>query len=470
MRASLPPNSPRSVLTYASVYTLPITVGASQQSLQVQLDTGSSDLWLASTSCTSSVCSKSKLYDPSSALPTGRTFNITYLAGQAAGPIYWDTLNFGGYNIANQALAAVSSVSSEPLESSFNGVLGLALSANSIIQQQIIATDSNAPDGAIVSSNLFGITPAADAPAARFLSVSLQRPGMDTVPSLLGIGRHPAALVQDPAHVTYSEIVRSFAGELFWESSVRDITVWVNGTARPIALGRSTSGAVFPTAVLDTGVPYILSSTAIANALYGALGIGPGSDGQYYVPCDTPINMTITLDGQPAQPLHPLDLTAVPSSNPSATTCVGLIQTDGGALDSAGGVQPLPDVILGVAFLRNIYMVMAFDEPGSDGLFPNASGQDARPHLGMLGLTNITQALDEFNTVRVLGQPLTSQNGPASSTAAGSGHGLSVGVKVVIGLLAFIGLCAVLFGAFFLFLRRRYQRAGGHADAPEGRD
>lgn len=55
--------------------------------------------------------------------------------------------------------------------------------------------------------------------------------------------------------------------------------MWVDGQERAITLGTGKSGSVFPSAVLDSGVPVILTSTAIANAVYGALGIAPASDG-----------------------------------------------------------------------------------------------------------------------------------------------------------------------------------------------
>jgi hypothetical protein len=53
----------------------------------------------------------------------------------------------------------------------------------------------------------------------------------------------------------------------------------INGTTRQIQVGRSHSGAIFPSAVLDSGVPLILTTTAIANGIYGALGINPAQDG-----------------------------------------------------------------------------------------------------------------------------------------------------------------------------------------------
>lgn len=62
--------------------------------------------WLAAKACTDDTCQKTKLYDPSSATPTGQNFGIQYLQGNASGPIYWDQLDMGGYSISHQALGA----------------------------------------------------------------------------------------------------------------------------------------------------------------------------------------------------------------------------------------------------------------------------------------------------------------------------------------------------------------------------
>ncbi|KAH9015049.1 aspartic peptidase domain-containing protein [Lactarius pseudohatsudake] len=450
---------------YEAVYTVAVQVSNSNQNFSLQVDTGSSDLWIASTSCSSAACSgtKGRQYDPSvSGIAAGYDFSITYLAGDVTGPVYWDQLQVGGYNLSNQALAAATTVDSEPLEYEFDGILGLALPLNSIIAHHIAPIDGNGRDGAPFSSNLFGITPVDSAPASRFLSLSLSRPGSSAVPSLLGIGRHPSELVPDPSKIQYSTLVSDHQGILFWEAEVRAITVYVNGTTLPVELGHSRSGNVFPVAVLDSGVPFILAATNIANGIYGALGIGPAADGQYYVPCTTPLNMTITLDGQPEISLHPLDVTTESQSDPSSSTCVGLIQTAGGQLDTFTDV----DLILGVAFLRNVYTVMAYDIPDARGQFPP---NDLDPRLGLLSLTNATQALQEFNNVRLLNQPLSSGDGgntPSSApvTSVKSGK-LSVGVDVLLGLVGFIGACAALFGLRWFLVKRRLRRNGPHLDA-----
>ena len=173
--------------------------------------------------------------------------------------------------------------------------------------------------------------------------------------------------------------------------------------------------------------------------------------------------MTITLDDQPEIPIHPLDVTTESSSDPSSSTCVGLIQTDD-ELDSFTDV----DIILGVAFLRNVYTVMAYDLPNVNGQFPpNGVGRDElSPRLGLMSLTNATQAMQEFNNVRVLNQPLSSGEGPGSSSpstgsVANTKSGkLSVGVEVLLGLVGFIGACAALFGLRWFIVKRRLRRDG----------
>ncbi|KAJ7223692.1 aspartic peptidase domain-containing protein [Mycena haematopus] len=448
---------------YDVSYTLPVLVGsATAQNLSLQIDTGSSDMWIASSSCSSSACHDAPLYNPTTATPTSLDFNIEYLVGNVSGPILWDSVTL---------VAAANQVDSEPLGPQFSGLLGLALPANSIIAQDIPPQVGDTPDGAIWMSNLFGITPVSSAPAARFLSIALERPGSDTVPSALGIGRHPAALIPDPSKIEYDPLYgSSFGGPFFWRAAVKGITVYTNTSRMPIPLGPGTTGA-FPSAVLDTGVPTILTTTAVANAIYGAIGVQPAADSMYYFPCTTPLNMTITLDDRAEIPLHPLDLSSLPSSDaPDQSSCIGMIQASADAMlrNPSSGIG---DMILGVAFLRNVYTVLAYDVPFANGSFPPTDLNDTtvRPRLGLLGLTNATVALDEFHRVRVLNQPL-SDDGGAPTTDAGGSRKPSVGIDVLIGLAGFVGLCLLLFALRWFFVRRSLRRgADNHLSARDAK-
>ncbi|KAF8551129.1 acid protease [Imleria badia] len=453
---------------YAVAYTVPVQVGSSQQNLSLQVDTGSSDLWIASKSCSSSVCSATsgRLYDPSSSQPSGATFTMQYLSGTVSGPIVWDQVQLGDYIISNQALAAATSVNNEPLSYDFDGILGLALPSNSLIQQSIPASTSDAPDGAVISSNLLSLTPATNAPSQPFFSLTLARPGSTQIPSILGIGCHPPATVPNPSQIRYSSLVTESIGTLLWKTTVRATTVYANGQAHPIAL-QSLSGATEPTALLDSGLPLIITTPVLANGIYGALGINPASDGNYYVPCATPLNMTITLDGQNELPLHPLDLTAEPAGQSSSQYCTGLIQTDPSKLTATSDIG---DMILGVPFMRNVYTVMAYEQPDANGTFNTSVQFGTQPTLGLLGLTNATLAMEEFDQVRVLNQPLGSGSSQQGSSSESSGPQFSIGAKILIGLVSFFVLCLAMFALRCFFARKRLRNASHFEKAEQGLD
>lgn len=172
--------------------------------------------------------------------------------------------------------AAVNDIQSEPLAPNFSGVLGIALPLNSIIAGDVLPVSSTSRDGAAWASNLFSLN---TAPSFHFLSLALSRPGSDQVQSVLGIGEHPTALVPDPRLIQYSKPVTDASGALFWKATVSAITVYVNGEAKQVQLGTSNTGAAFLNAVLDSGTPLIFTTTTIANAIYGSIGITPATDG-----------------------------------------------------------------------------------------------------------------------------------------------------------------------------------------------
>lgn len=58
---------------------------------------------------------------------------------------------------------------------------------------------------------------------------------------------------------------------------MRAVTVYADGEAKEFEFGRGDGGGVFPSAVLDSGVPVLLMTTTIDNVIYGALGVRPTS-------------------------------------------------------------------------------------------------------------------------------------------------------------------------------------------------
>lgn len=462
--------------SFEMAYTLPVSFGASSQTLSLQIDTGSSDLWVTSSQCGTENCRASPRFDPAESIDTGSPpFSITYLKGQVSGPVVWDRVTMGGYSVDNQAFSPADAVDNEPLGPKFAGILGLSLPLNSIIAANLPPKVNNEPDGAVLASNLFSITPTTNAPSQRFFSISLSRPDSSLPKALLGIGRHPPEYLTDPRVVRYLPLISERRGTHFWKVNVQSINVFVDGEDRAVDIGNSVNGGVFPSAVLDSGVPVILTSSAIANGIYGAIGIGPANDGQYYLPCTMPLNVSFTFDNNVTIPLHPLDLTGTPPRAQDSSVCIGLIQ-------SADSVLAVPnnaigDMVLGVPFMRSIYMVMSYYVPDlqTGVINPAAYTRAVDPRVGLLNLTDPHQAMDDFNTVRVLQRPLEeNHNTTPPNRNAAPGGGKNIAVPVVIGVVSFFALCFVLFFLRWWMMRRRFkkeqqtQRTGGEAGQAGG--
>ncbi|KAK3986179.1 penicillopepsin [Cladorrhinum sp. PSN332] len=110
----------------------PITIGG--QTINVDFDSGSADLWVFSTQLPSAATKGHQLYDHAKSktfqmLPN-QTFNIKYGDGSAAaGNVGTDTVAVGGITVTSQAVEMATTVSSAFIDDvPNNGLLGLASS------------------------------------------------------------------------------------------------------------------------------------------------------------------------------------------------------------------------------------------------------------------------------------------------------------------------------------------------------
>ncbi|CAE6497762.1 unnamed protein product [Rhizoctonia solani] len=119
-----------------------ITIGTPGQSFLIDFDTGSADLWVPSSSCTSSGCAPHDKYTSSSSSTSSKksgTFSIGYGDGStASGPIYTDTVTVAGLSATSQYFSPVTSESSSFASDPEDGILGLAFNSISAIGQPTI--------------------------------------------------------------------------------------------------------------------------------------------------------------------------------------------------------------------------------------------------------------------------------------------------------------------------------------------
>ena len=114
-----------------SSYVAPITIGSPAQTFNVVLDTGSSDLWLASSGC--ATCAGLPTFDPSSSSSVaqppgsaGQNVEIHYGSGAVAGQLAQDTIGMGGFTVDPQILLLVTDMTNGLIDGGTSGIMGLA--------------------------------------------------------------------------------------------------------------------------------------------------------------------------------------------------------------------------------------------------------------------------------------------------------------------------------------------------------
>lgn len=113
-------------------YLSPVTIGG--QTLNLDFDSGSSDLWVFNTQLAAASQTGHTLYDPKKStslkMISGATFSISYGDGSgAAGNVGTDTVNIGGATVTEQAIEMATAVSQSFVQdTNNNGLVGLAFS------------------------------------------------------------------------------------------------------------------------------------------------------------------------------------------------------------------------------------------------------------------------------------------------------------------------------------------------------
>lgn len=348
------------------VYIANITVGGN--SYPVQLDTGSSDLWVKG---------------PSTPLPnsnqTSQTYNLTYGIGWAYGHVSYASAEFAGISVPQQAFLDTSSAQNPALTYGAMGIAGLGMTALSTIDALVNMTNSST--GRSLLYNLFMDNPQ----DPNFIAFSLERSSdqNDTADGTFSVGEY------DPK---YQSIANTTAVPTFPVTSPKRWSVLVDsivvGSKQvPVTTSVASAPANKAVALLDSGTSLSYAPTDVCQAIYGGVKGAKfdSSSGQWIVPCDAEIDMALQINNQ-LYPLHPLDVT--PISLTDSSTCAGSF------LPQAVSVgQGEFDLLIGDNFLRSVYTIYNFGDFDS-------SGQMGNPYIRLLSLVDPTQASVDFHNMR----------------------------------------------------------------------
>ncbi|KAI1453862.1 acid protease [Annulohypoxylon moriforme] len=241
-------------------YLSPVNIGG--QTLNLDFDSGSSDLWVFNTQLSKAATQGHTVYDPTQsktfALMQGASFEISYGDGSgAAGNVGTDTVDIGGATVTNQAVELATAVSSSFVQDTANnGLLGLAFSQLNTVQpaQQKTFFDN-------VKSSLAEPLFTADLRAQAAGAYEFGR--VDT-------SKFTGAMTWVPVNTT----------DGFWQFTSQSFAV-NGGTPQT-----STAGAQ---AIADTGTTLLLADAAVAKAYYAQVqgAVDDQQQGGFTFPCNS---------------------------------------------------------------------------------------------------------------------------------------------------------------------------------------
>ncbi|KAJ5900801.1 aspergillopepsin A-like aspartic endopeptidase [Penicillium subrubescens] len=310
-------------------FVSPVTIGG--QTITMDFDTGSADMWVFNSELPSSMTQNRTVYDPTKSSTykkvDGGTFNISYGdSSSASGGLAQDTVDIGGATVTSQTFGLPTTVSSSFVEdTNSNGLVGLGFSS--------INTFSPGPQKTFFDN----------------IAQDLEEPVLTARLRSDGVGEYEFGKI-DSTKYTGSLVnvsVDSSAG--FWQFEAGYFAVG-SGSLQKVTQ--------VPKAIADTGTSLMLVSPEVVTAYYKEVknaAYSSGVSGWIY-PCSAELpSLTVAL-GDKYQATIPGSLVSFAEVGKNTTTgetvCYGGIQSNQGS-----SLQ-----IFGDVFLKALFVV--FDQRG----------------------------------------------------------------------------------------------------------
>lgn len=304
-----------------------ILIGTPPQVFTTIMDTGSSNLWVPSTTCNDKGCNGKHKYDGSKSSTyqnNGEPITITYGTGSMKGTLVYDNVSVGGVLVKKQEFAVATSLADFFSGSPFDGILGLAY--QTISADHVPTWFDDAVSQGAVSSAVFSFY-------------------LDSTP-----GSNSSALILGGTDSSY------YTGSITYHTLYLDEGNYYTIQFDSISVGSSkiALGCTTCKGIVDTGTSVIVGPRSAVDKILSMLNINSDCSGVSSLP-----DVTITIGG--------VDY-AIPSS------IYVLKQTVLGRAVCQAGIQGATtnNWIFGDTFIRAWYTV--FDHGGKRVGFAKAVG------------------------------------------------------------------------------------------------
>ncbi|KAJ2997553.1 hypothetical protein NUW58_g624 [Xylaria curta] len=295
---------------YDIQYLTPVEIGTPAQTLNLDFDSGSSDLWVFSTETPQTSLNGQAQYHPNSSTTSkpvkGATWDIKYGDGSSSsGSVYHDVVNVGSVKFGAQAVESAQKVSAQfSRDSNNDGLLGLAF------------------------STLNTVTP------------SREKTFFDNIVDSLDVAAWTADLKYHAAGTyDFGVIDKSkYTGEITYVDVDNSQGFW--GFTAEIN-GESISG------IADTGTTLALLPDSVVSGYYSQVPSAKMDEqqGGYVFPCQTKLP-DFTFSPGEAKITIPGEYLNYAPTDESGESCFGGLQPDGG-----GGISIYGDIALKAAFV-----------------------------------------------------------------------------------------------------------------------
>jgi len=233
------------------VYVGTVSIGTPPQSFKVVYDTGSSNLWIPSSTCTTTSCQGKDIYSHTVSTTykaNGQSLAITYGTGNVSGFLSQDVVTLGGISISGQVFGEATSLSSFFANQPFDGILGLGYAG--IAVDGVTPVFDNLINNNVLASNIFSV----------YLNSNA---GSST--SVLVLGGVDSRYYK--GSVFYSPVLPTFQNNVFGYYAVSLNGIYVNG--QELSGCSKTSPCV---ALVDTGTTGLSGPVTGINNIANALG------------------------------------------------------------------------------------------------------------------------------------------------------------------------------------------------------